>query len=82
MTNFFKKSLKISDKYSTQIYGLVKELKPVITDKKSHNDKDLLYFMKTFKSVIEEIIKNELNLAKNQGEKKELLDFQKFLKTL
>ena len=82
MTNFFKKSLKISDRFSEKIYDLVKELKPVIIDKKSHNDRDLLYFMKTFKSVIEEIIKNDLKIAKNQEEKKKLLDLQSFLKTL
>ncbi|EKD65763.1 MAG: hypothetical protein ACD_49C00093G0004 [uncultured bacterium (gcode 4)] len=82
MTDFFKKSLKISDRFSMQIFELIAELKPVIIDKRYRNDKNILYFMKTFRSVIEEIIKNDLKIVKNQGEKKELLDLQKFLKTL
>lgn len=82
MTDFFKKSLNISDRFSMQIFELIEELKPVLMNKKLRNNKDVIYFIKTFKSVIEGIIKNDLKKAKNQREKKELLDLQKFLKTL
>lgn len=82
MTDFFSKSLAISNRFEGKIFEFINDLLGIILNNWGAVSVDEAYFIGKFKDKIERIIKIRLKIVEDNGEKRKLLDFQKFLKTL